>query len=184
MKTDYKFSFGTKEVPGYTKVDPSRVYSISNVYGFDFGTNPVIVDREGKKPLTSGFCTSENPFFFSVALPEGNYNIKIITGDLKGSSITTVRTESRRLIFENAVTKPGRYLTLEATINVRVPEIAGTSEKVIRKPRELNKLDWDEKLTFEFTDSRPCICALEISKVENAVTVFLAGNSGKREVYP
>ena len=88
------------------------------------------------------------------------------------------------MIFENAVTKPGRYLTLEATINVRVPEIAGTSEKVISKPRELNKLDWDEKLTFEFTDSRPCICALEISNVENAVTVFLAGNSGKREVYP
>ncbi|MCX6262259.1 MAG: rhamnogalacturonan acetylesterase, partial [Bacteroidia bacterium] len=41
----------------------------------------------------------------------------------------------------------------------------------------LNKLDWDEKLTFEFTDSRPCICALEILKAENAVTVFLAGNS-------
>jgi len=177
QKTDYKFSFGPKEVPGYIKVEPSRIYSSENQYGFDFGTSPEAVDSQDKKPLTSGFCTSNNPFFFSVALPEGNYNIKIIAGDLKKPSVTTVRAESRRLIFEKAVTKPGRYLTLEATINIRVPEITGTNEKVIKKPRELNKLDWDEKLTFEFTGSRPCICALEISKAENAVTVFLAGNS-------
>jgi lysophospholipase L1-like esterase len=177
QKTDYKFSFGPKEVPGYIKVDPSRVYSAETLYGFDFGTNPIAVGRQGKKPPTSGFCTSNNPFFFSVALPEGNYNIKIITGDPEKLSETTVRAESRRLIFEKAVTKPGRYLTLEATINIRVPEIAGTNEKVIKKPRELNKLDWDEKMTFEFTGSRPCICALEISKAENPLTVFLAGNS-------
>jgi lysophospholipase L1-like esterase len=177
QKTDYKFSFGPKEVPGYIKVEPSRAYSAENQFGFDFGTSPEAVDRQGKKRLTSGFCTSDKPFFFSIALTEGNYNIKIITGDLKNQSETTVRAESRRLIFEKAVTKPGRYLTLEATINIRIPEIAGTNEKVIKKPGELNKLDWDEKLTFEFTGSRPCICALEISKAENAVTVFLAGNS-------
>jgi lysophospholipase L1-like esterase len=177
QRTDFKFSFSPKEVPGYIRVEPSKVYSIENKYGFDFGTSPVAVDRKGKKPVTDGFCTSDKPFFFSVVLPEGNYNIKIITGDPEKLSETTVRAESRRLIFEKAVTKPGRYLTLEATLNIRVPEIAGTNEKVIKKPRELNKLDWDEKLTFEFTGPRPCICALEISKAESAVTVFLAGNS-------
>ncbi len=104
QKTDYKFSFGPKEVPGYIKVEPSRVYSTENQYGFDFGTSPVAIERWGKKPLTSGFCTSDNPFFFSAALPEGNYNFKIITGDLEKPSLTTVRAESRRLIFENAVT--------------------------------------------------------------------------------
>lgn len=41
----------------------------------------------------------------------------------------------------------------------------------------MNKLNWDEKLTFEFTGKRPCICALEISETYDAVTVFLAGNS-------
>lgn len=177
QKADYKFSFGPKEVPGYIRVEPSRVYSIENQYGFDFGTNPIAVGRQGKKPLLNGFCTSDNPFFFSVALPEGNYNIKIITGDTENLSETTVRTESRRLIFEKAVNKPGRYLTLEASVNIRVPEITGTNEKVIKKPRELFKLDWDEKMTFEFTGSRPCISVLEISKAENAVTVFLTGNS-------
>jgi lysophospholipase L1-like esterase len=176
-KTNFKFSFGPKEVPGYIRIETSKVYSIENQYGFDFGTSPVAVDRKSKRPATSGFCTNDKPFFFSIALPEGNYNIKIITGDSEKQSETTVRAESRRLIFEKAVTKPGRYLTLESTINIRVPEITGTNEEVIKKPRELNKLDWDEKLTFEFTGPRPCICALEILKAESAVTVFLAGNS-------
>lgn len=177
QKTSYKFSFGKKEIPGYIKVDPTVIYSDEKGHGFDFGTLPVGVDRDTKKPLTSGFVTSDKPFFFSVALPEGNYNIKILTGDLKESSVTTVRAESRRLIFEKVKTAPGKFASLSATINIRVPEIVGTNEKVIKKPRERYKLDWDNKMTFEFTDTRPCICALEITKVENVVTVYLAGNS-------
>jgi hypothetical protein len=158
-------------------VDPSRKYSTETKYGFDFGTLPKIIDRGGKNPIRSGFCTSHKPLFFSVVLPEGNYNIRIITGDLKDSSVTTVRDESRRLLFERIITLPGRFRLLEATANLRVPEIAGTQEKVIKRPRELNKLDWDEKLTFEFTDSRPCVCALEITRSDEAVTIFLPGNS-------
>jgi lysophospholipase L1-like esterase len=121
--------------------------------------------------------TSDKPFFFSVKLPEGNYDIKIITGDLKEEAITTVRVESRRLLFEKIKTDRGKFQTLIATVNIRMPAIEGTDEEVKRKPREMNKLDWDEKLTFEFTDKRPCICAVEIAKNENAVTLFLAGNS-------
>jgi lysophospholipase L1-like esterase len=172
-----KFSFGTKEVPGYIKVDPSVKYSEELGYGFDFGTVPLAIDRGGKKPLTSGFVTSDKPFFFSVLLPEGNYNIKVLTGDLKEASVTTVRAESRRLIFEKVKTAPGKFATLNSSINIRVPEIAGTGEKVIKKPRELYKLDWDNKLTLEFNDIRPCICALEITKIEDVVTIYLAGNS-------
>lgn len=176
--TSYKFSFGpAKEATGYVKVTPADKYSAQTGYGFDFGTIPFAIDRGGKKPLTSGFCTSDKPFFFSVNLPAGNYNIKIITGDLKESSLTTIRVESRRLIFEKISTEPGKFRTLAATVNIRTPGIGDTGEEVIRKPRELNKLNWDEKLTFEFTDKRPCICALEISRTVDAVTVFLAGNS-------
>lgn len=177
QKTTFKFSFGLKEVPGYIKVDPSVKYSEEMGYGFDFGTAPLAIDRAGKKPLTSGFVTSDKPFIFSVLIPEGNYNIKIITGDLKEASVTTIRAESRRLLFEKVKTTPGKFATLNATINIRVPEIAGTNEKVIKKERELYKLDWDNKMTLEFNDTRPCICALEITKVEDVVTVYLAGNS-------
>jgi len=178
QRTNYKFSFGpAQEAPGYIKVDASQKYSDEARYGFDFGTIPFAVDRDGKKPLTSGFCTSDRPFFFSVKLPEGNYNIKIIVGDLKEASLTTVRVESRRLIFEKIKTEPGKFRKLEATINIRIPGILNTNEEVKRKPREQNKLDWDDKLTFEFTDKHPCICALEITRIEKVVTVFLAGNS-------
>lgn len=177
QKTTYKFSFGKNEIPGYIKINPSTIYSPSTGYGFDFGTEPKPVDRGGKKALTGDFVTSDKPFFFSVKLPEGNYDIKIITGDLKEEAITTVRVESRRLLFEKIKTSPGKFQTLTATVNIRMPAIAGTDEEVKRKPREMNKLDWDDKLTFEFTDKRPCICAIEIIKTENAVTIFLAGNS-------
>jgi lysophospholipase L1-like esterase len=178
QQTSYKFSFNpAKEMPGYIQVTPSQKYSTETGYGFDFGTIPLAIDRGGKKPLTSGFCTSNKPFFFSVKLPEGNYNVSIITGDLMEPTLTTVRAESRRLIFEKIKTEPGKFQILSTTINIRVPQIAGTTDEVKRKPREINKLDWDEKMTFEFTDKRPCICSIEISKVNNAVTMFLAGNS-------
>jgi lysophospholipase L1-like esterase len=178
QRTSYKFSFNPAlEIQNYIQVTPEMKYSAETGYGFDFGIIPFSVNREGKKPLLSGFCTSDKPFFFSVKLPEGNYNVKIITGDMKEPSVTTIRAESRRLIFENVKTEPGKFQTLATTINVRVPQIEGTSEEVKRKPRELNKLDWDNKLTFEFTGKRPCICAIEIEKARDAVTLFLAGNS-------
>jgi lysophospholipase L1-like esterase len=177
QKNIYSFSFTPVSILNYTKVDPQQKYSDETGYGFDFGTVPTAIYRGGNKPVTSGFVTSDKPFLFSVMVPEGNYNIKIITGDLKEESITTIRVESRRLLFEKVRTAPGKFATLTATINIRVPEIAGTNEKVIKKPREMYKLDWDNKMTFEFNDTRPCICAIEITRVENTVTVYLAGNS-------
>jgi lysophospholipase L1-like esterase len=178
QKSSYKFSFNPgKEIPGYIKVNSTTIYSPETGYGFDFGTVPEAIDRDGKNALTNGFVTGNKPFFFSVKLPEGNYDIKIITGDLNAESFTTIRAESRRLLFEKVKTEPGKFQTLSATLNVRIPSIAGTGEEVKRKPREMNKLDWDDKLTFEFTDTRPCICAIEITRTEKAVTVFLAGNS-------
>jgi lysophospholipase L1-like esterase len=46
------------------------------------------------------------------------------------------------------------------------------------KPEErAGHRDWDDKLTFEFNGAKPCVCALEITKVEDAVTVYIAGDS-------
>jgi lysophospholipase L1-like esterase len=177
-KTSYKFSFGSgKAAKDYIHVAPTTVYSKETGYGFDFGSTPTAVDRGSTDALTSGFCTSDKPFYFSVYLPEGNYNVKITMGDGKEASTTTVKAESRRLMLEKVETAPGKFETRNFTINMRVPEIVGTDEKVGLKPRELTKLDWDDKFTFEFTDKRPCICSLEITPATEAVTVYLAGNS-------
>jgi lysophospholipase L1-like esterase len=174
----YKFMFGSgKPVKGYILVKPDVTYSDETGYGFDSGTVPIALDRKGEGPLTKGFCTSNTPFYFSVKLPEGNYDVKITMGDAEETAITTVKAESRRLMLENIVTAPGKFETRTFTVNVRVPEIAGTSSTVKLKPRELAKLDWDDKLTFEFNGKRPCINTVEISKTEEAVTVYLAGNS-------
>jgi lysophospholipase L1-like esterase len=45
------------------------------------------------------------------------------------------------------------------------------------KPREINYLHWDNKLTLEFSRQDVKICAVEIAKIENIPTIFLAGNS-------
>lgn len=176
-QSNLKFSFGPKKAAGYTQVKPESVYTDDLGYGFDFGTKPVSVSRKVKDPVKDGFCTSDKPFYFSVKLPEGNYDVKITMGDMKDTAITTVRTESRRLMLERIKINPGTFETRVFTVNIRVPEIAGTSDKVKLKPRELTKLDWDNKLTFEFNDKRPCIHSIEITKNTSAVTVYLAGNS-------
>ena len=40
--------------------------------------------------------------------------------------------------------------------------------------REKNKLNWDDKLTFEFNGDAPCLASLKIEPVNDVVTVFLS----------
>ncbi|MDP4291644.1 MAG: rhamnogalacturonan acetylesterase, partial [Bacteroidota bacterium] len=178
QKNSYNFSFNPDNTPkGYIQVKPDMTYSKEVGYGFDFGTTPVAINRGGKDALKAGFCTSNKPFYFSVALPEGNYNVKITMGDLKEATTTTVRAESRRLMLEKVQTAPGKFETKTIAVNIRIPDIAGTTHKVKLKPRELTKLNWDDKLTLEFANTRPCINAIEITPVKDVITVYLAGNS-------
>jgi lysophospholipase L1-like esterase len=173
----WKFTFGPgKAAPGYTEVPPTLAYVKERGYGFDLGSKVTAVDRGGDDPLRAGFCTADKPFFFSVAVPEGNYNVTVTLGDLKGESTTTVKAESRRLMVERAHTAAGRFETRTFTVNVRTPKIAGGGQ-VKLKDRERDVLHWDDKLTLEFNDARPCLCALEITRADDAVTVYLAGDS-------
>lgn len=159
--SSYRFSFGEgKPAKGYTKVMATDIYSDSKGYGYDLGTAP-----SGKRP-----------FYFSAAVPEGNYTVTFTLGSSSDSAFTTVKAESRRLLLENVATRPGGFVTKTFTINVRRPEIAGGT-RVGLKPRELNKLDWDNKLSFEFNGPAPAVRAITITKTVNATTVFLAGNS-------
>ncbi len=172
-----KFDFGNGKIAkGYKQVLPTDIYSAENGFGFDLGSTVTSVERKGKNALTCDLITSEKPFYFSVNVPEGSYNITITFGDLNAATATTVKAESRRLMLENIVTKPGEFVTKTFTINRKDRQI-NTSQKVSLKERELTKLDWDDKLTFEFNNTKPAIAAMEITKVTDAVTVYLAGNS-------
>ncbi len=176
-KSSWKFDFGPgKAAAGYQQVVPTAVYAKETGYGFDFGTTVTGVDWGGKNALTSDFVTSQQPFYFSANVPEGNYNVTVTLGDVKGASSNFIKAESRRLLLQTTPTKPGQLVTQTWTINVKNPHIS-TGGEVSLKPRELKKLDWDDKLTLEFDGAPTALVALEITPAPTATTIFLAGNS-------
>lgn len=147
------------------KFDLSKetAYTPESGHGFDFSTAP----------------GGDKPFYFSVKLPEGNYNVKVLLGDKAGPSVTTIRAECRRLMVEKIETKKGEFKTAEFSVHVRDSLLrtdAGTS-KVKLKAREHSFLHWDDKLTIEFNNTAPKVHAIEITRVDNIPTIFLAGNS-------
>ncbi len=177
-KAVYKFDFGQGKVArGYIQVLPDMKYGIERGFGFyDDGSAIYSIDRGRNNALYTDFITSTKPFLFAVDVPEGNYNVKVIMGDNITESITTVKAESRRLMLEKVHTTAGKFKTKVFTTNVRYSTIHN-NEEVKLKSREKDHANWDRKLTIEFNNSNPCICALKITSAENAITVYLAGNS-------
>jgi lysophospholipase L1-like esterase len=181
QQTSFKFDFGTdRAANGYTAVTPSTKFTNQTGYGFDQGSIVQSVDRGGNA-LTGDYITSNKPFYFSVKLPEGNYDVKLILGDTKGTSATTVRAECRRLMLENIRTVKGKTTTQTFTVHVKDSLIRNAEGVVINKvrlkEREVRYLHWDNLLTIEFNDSLPKVCAVEIAPNKKATTIFLAGNS-------
>lgn len=179
----FRFDFGPGRVmKGYTPVTASTRYSDETGYGFDkYSLSLEAVDAGTSNPLTSDYITSNKPFYFSVKLPEGNYDVKVIIGDPNGTSSATIRAECRRWMVEKVNTAKGKFATVNFTVHVKdslIRDSAGTTVSKVRlKERELNYLHWDHKLTIEFNGAEPKICALEITPNKTATTVFLAGNS-------
>jgi lysophospholipase L1-like esterase len=174
-----RFSFGPGPVPpGYVQVLPGTLYSDALGYGFEPGSGVTALDRGGPDPLHRHFCTSATPFFFSAAVPEGNYLVTVVLGDEKGESRTTVKAELRRLEVEELHTAAGQFATRSFVVNVRTPQFA--PDGVVRlKPREKTgeAWDWDGRLSLEFNGERPCVCAVSIVPAGHVPTVYLAGDS-------
>jgi lysophospholipase L1-like esterase len=87
---------------GYTEIMPSTVYTDQLGYGFDFGTR-----------------ASSPPFYFSVRVPEGNYNVTVTLGGGERASATTIKAECRRLMVEKVVTGKGKFATRTFTVHIR-----------------------------------------------------------------
>ena len=173
--TSFAFDFGSGAAQaGYVKVLPGAVYSKEVGYGFDLATAPA--------SFASG-VTSEKPFFFSVAVPEGNYSIAVTFGDAAGACVSTVKAESRRLMLEEVATAAGKFETRTFVVNVRnvrippPPRNAPGGDQVRLNDREQGVLHWDDKLTLEFSNTRPCVDSMRIDKVDNIPTVFITGDS-------
>lgn len=161
---NYQFDFsGKKKVEkGIVAISSDSIYPCKGGYGYDF--------------LPAPSKNGNSPFFFSVDVPDGNYLVTVTLGSKQKAGSTTVRAESRRLFLENISTRKGEFLTFRFTVNKR-NTIIGNGEKVQIKEREKNKLNWDDKLTFEFNGDAPCVSSLKIERTDDVLTVFLAGNS-------
>lgn len=176
--TILKFDFGPGKVKdGYKQILPTTLYTKELGYGFEPGAQVVCEDRGGDA-LRGDFCTSSAPFYFSVALPEGNYDVTVTFGERAGESVSTVKAELRRLMLEEVRTARGRSETRTFTVNVRTPQIAnGTQVKLKDRERTMEAWAWDEKLTLEFNNARPVVAAIEIKRNDKAPTLFLLGDS-------
>lgn len=171
-----KFDFGTTKTDGgFVAVTPADVFTPEKGYGFDLGFQVQAEDRGGN-PVKGDFVTGEGGFYFSVALPQGNYDVTVLLGDPAGKSDTTVKAESRRLMLENVVTADREQVARKFTVNIRRPEYPGG--RVGLKDREKPYLHWDDKLTLEFNGPHPCVAAVEITPAPAAtMTVYLLGDS-------
>jgi len=173
-----KFDFGPGKVaPGYTQVLQTTIYSKDIGYGFEPDSSVSCVDRGGRDALRSDLCRSDQPFFFSVALPEGNYNVTITFGDQDAETDTTVKAELRRLMLEEVRTAKSQFTTRTFTVNIRTPQIpTGGEVKLKDREKTSERWAWDEKLTLEFNNQHPAVSAIEIVRA-NVPTLFLLGDS-------
>jgi len=173
-----KFDFGPGKVAaGYTQVVAETIYDKNSGYGFEPGANISCVDRGGRDALRGDLCTSDKPFYFSVALPEGNYSVTVTLGDSDAATVITIKAELRRLMLEKVETAKGKFVTRTFTVNVRTPVIAADGEvKLKDREKTTEWWAWDEKLTLEFNNSHPSVCAIEIKPID-VPTIYLLGDS-------
>ena len=159
VPTKYAFDFSANPAEGYTQVPSSTLYTDGRGYGFE--------------PVSTG-----KVLYFSAAVPEGSYRVKITLGDPHEDSVTTVKAELRRLMLEKIRVPAGKFETHTFVVNVRRPQIAGGGEVRLKDREKTSEAwAWDNKLTLEFNDSRPSVRSLEIEKVDNLPVLYIAGDS-------
>jgi lysophospholipase L1-like esterase len=150
-----------------TRLNAADTYTAARGHGFDLGTAPTADGR---------------PFFFSIAVPEGNYRVTVTFGAAAASSANTVKAESRRLMLASVTTAPGETVTRRFLVNVRNPHIpppppnAPGGTTVALNDREAGSLTWDDRLTLEFNGAAPAVRSITVVPV-TAPTVFLLGDS-------
>jgi lysophospholipase L1-like esterase len=166
-----KFSFGSgKSASSYTQVTSNNLYSKESGYGFEESAAIQCSDK-------SNNCTSNKPFYFSAAVPEGNYRVTVTFGSKTSATDSTVKAELRRLMLEKVETKAGEFVKKSFVVNVRTPQFPGGEVKLKEREKTSEWWAWDEKLTLEFNGANPSISRIEIEKIENIPTVYLLGDS-------
>lgn len=167
-QSNLKFQFGSAQPQsGWIQVAPTNVYSAQTGYGYESGA-----EVSGKD-----FAMSDQPFLFSVKLPQGTYAVTAEFDNPDGNSVPTVKSEQRRLMLEKVQIPKGGQVARTFIVNIRTPYISA-KEHVHLKSREVRteQVEWDNKLTLEFNGQHPALHRLMISPT-NVPTVFITGDS-------
>jgi lysophospholipase L1-like esterase len=137
--------YGARE-PGFVSVMPTDAYDPDKGYGYDLGTN----------------AATGGAFFFSLAVPEGNYRVTVtFDGSPTPAREVTVKAEARRLMLEHLALDAGEPVSRSFIVNVRNSRLpppernAPGGTAVVLNDREHDSLDWDDKLTLEFDLAAP-----------------------------
>lgn len=198
----WRFTFGPGGGGGAVAVKPADSYNVNRGYGFDLGSTVTFTEEGDTNAGTSGatrggFVTGAEglPFFFSVKLDPGTYRARVTLGDAKAETVATVKSETRRLMTGNLRVPAGQTETVEFLVHVRVPRLPDGSS-VRMKPREIEpilyvqwkpaeksplipfvELDWDEKLTLEFSGPHAAVRAIALAPANDVPKLFLIGDS-------
>ncbi|HVQ55665.1 MAG TPA: rhamnogalacturonan acetylesterase [Pyrinomonadaceae bacterium] len=169
VSQDRRFEFGPRDASkGATVVRTGDYYSKEKGFGFESGAKVECSNRS---------CSSENPFYFSVKVPEGNYKVTVTFGGSRSATSTVVKAEIRRLMLEHVDTRPGEFVTRTFNVNVRTPVIStGGEVKLKDRERTSEQWAWDEKLTLEFNGARPTVSSIVIEQAQ-IPTIFILGDS-------
>lgn len=163
-----RFDFGIGKIPaGSIRIGGCDVYTKEKGYGFETGA----IDCTERSPAQS------TAFYFSAAVPEGNYRVKVTFSSADAAVSTTVKAEIRRLMLEKVESPKGKAVTRTFLVNVRRPEITSGGEvKLKDREKTSEKWAWDEKLTLEFNGPNTALRAIEIEPAD-VPTIFLLGDS-------
>jgi lysophospholipase L1-like esterase len=175
-----RFDFGPSPAAlGWTAVSQATLYNSTRGYGL-VSANGVTASTSLGTNATSDAAhdalVGNRPFSFAVDLPEGNYDVTLQVGDPAAPADTTVKAETRRLMVESLPTATGDVQTRTFTVNLRTPALPD-GRSVSLKPRERGAAHWDQRLTLEFNGAHPAVASIEIHRNDDALTVYLAGDS-------
>lgn len=172
----WAFDFGKETHALHTNIilNPQK-YSDSDEFGFDFENyDRVEIHRSEGGEISC--CTAPVPFYFSVRVPEGNYRVTVRIGHPHLKSVTTIKAEARRLMVSEEQVDAGKSLELQFNVSIRSPRIRG-GDSIRLKPREYNYMNWDDRLSLEFSGKNPSVQHISLEEVNDVITLFLAGNS-------
>lgn len=162
-----KFSFDPHTKGEAIVVNHGDSYDETKGFGFDFGTCYSKLDSDE---------TDRKPFYFSVRLPKGNYDVEVILGDRALKGDTSIKVETRMLICKPIHTEPGQFVKHKFSVNIKALQ-TGDPPKFKLEKQESSRLNWDDILTLEINGSNPAVHSLEIKENKSCKVMYLAGNS-------